>query len=505
VYFNPSGGNKEVSMLHRWRLFFLLLCCVLGSVGIAKAQVAYGTPFANSITYQNVGTATAQVQFRFQNARTGDSIVVTRLLEAGAGSSLFVGGLAGNEQLPSGFHGSMRLSSTQPLVATVAYIAQPSATSPIRNRPLANAFLTTNSTVNIASLLKNYFNTTSILIVQNVEAVTADLTLKIYNADNPSAAPIIVTAEGVAAGGSYYWDMGTLFAVPSTFNGSGVVTALKTGSSQPANIIASLLELQTNGVGAIAYEGVLYPARTMYMATALCNVFGGQNTSYAVQNTDLATSTTVTVQYSNGSTDVRTLAPGAKSSFNACAAPGIAAGFSGSAKVTSDTTDIVVIGKVHGGGRLTGFVGESSGGSKLALPFVRYSSDALFATGNRQRTFIAIQNVASSAVNNVVVEYRDVTGALVGTHTIASIAAGAKANTNATLATPAPGKTAADLLDFGNPESNPPTSTGARVFGGAAIVVGSAGSQLIAVARVETVDTFRSVTVAEDYNGLAIQ
>ncbi|NUM44727.1 MAG: argininosuccinate synthase, partial [Anaerolineales bacterium] len=48
------------------------------------------------------------------------------------------------------------------------------------------------------------------------------------------------------------------------------------------------------------------------MPTALCNVFGGQNTSYAIQNTDLATSTDVTVTYSSGAPSVKLWAPTAK-------------------------------------------------------------------------------------------------------------------------------------------------------------------------------------------------
>lgn len=500
--------------MRRFKMVALLgaLMMLLASTSLVSAQAAYGTPFATSITYQNVGTADTTVQFSFYNEKSGTAVTVSRPIAANAGSSLFVGGLSGNEALPANFRGSAVLSAGQPIVATLVQIPQPSTTSPIRNRPLSNGFREATSNVLLATVLKNRFNFNSICSIQNAEANSAiDITLNFVDAANPGN-QITLTESGIPVGAAKYYDVAntTQFPqFPGVFNGSATVTAVRTGGSQPANIVGSCIEQQTNGVGTYAFEGITAGSQNMFVATALCNVFGGNSTSYAVQNIDTATNANVTVTYRGinnatqapvNRTATATISPGAKSSFIACDA-GVGDNFTGAAAISSNVP-IVVIAKVFGSSRTTAWLGEAQGSPKLALPYVRYSDDGSFATGNFQRTFIAIQNVASSTVNNVVVEYRDKNGGLVGTHTIASIASGEKANTNATLATPAAGKTPADLLNFGNPQSNPGGG-----FGGAAMVVGPAGSQLIAVARVETRDTFANpnVTVAEDYNGIPIQ
>jgi hypothetical protein len=89
---------------------------MLATTGLASAQTAYDTPFATSITFQNVGTGPANVQFSFYNEKAASPTVVNRNdIAAGSGSSLFVGGLSGGEALPPAFKGSAVLSANQPV------------------------------------------------------------------------------------------------------------------------------------------------------------------------------------------------------------------------------------------------------------------------------------------------------------------------------------------------------------------------------------------------------
>ena len=475
---------------------------VLVAVSVASAQVAYGTPFATSITYLNVGTAKAQVQFNFYNETTASAVQVNREIEANAGSSLFVGGLTGAETLPSGFKGSAVLSANQPIVATLVQIAQPSATSLVKNRPLSNGFSSASDTVLLATVLKNKFNFTSVFSIQNAEASSAvDMTLTFFDADTPSNPPIVVTQNNVPVGAAKYFDMGKLSQITAgVFNGSATVTAVRTGTTTPANIVGSSIEQQTNGLGTYAFEGVTGGSPKVFVATALCQIFGVTGTSYAIQNVDDATDANVNVTFKGTisgnpvtKTASQTIAPGAKASFQACAT--VDPNFTGAATIESNVP-IVVIAKVFGG-LGTAWLGEPQGSAKLALPYVRYSDDANFDAGKYQRAFIAIQNVSDTTVNNVTVDYVDKNGTVLGTHTIASIAAGAKANSNATLATPVAPATATTLLTFGNPESNPGGG-----FGGGAIVQAT-GGELIAVVRVQSKLT-DGTQVAEDYNGIAV-
>lgn len=506
---------KKLSLRKALTSLGLSMLLLIVSVSMVSAQLpAYQTTYVTSITYQNLGTATAQVQFDFfaesaaSKATTGD---VIRSVTAGSGSSLFVGGLTGTESLPAGFLGSGVMSSNQPVVATLVQIPNNSTT--VRNRPLSNGFSSATPSVLLATVLKNKFNTNSRFVVQNADSGAIDITVRIFNAENTAAAPIQIVTNNIPQGAAKYFDMGTLSQISAaSFNGSATVTAVKTGTSTPANIVGSVLELSTNGPAVKAFEGVTGGGPTVYMATALCDAFvPQQRTAYAVQNTSSTATANVSVNYSNGKVHTASIAPGAKQSFNACQAPGAERGFTGAATITSSGADIVVIGKAfiqgadpnnlqNPAGFETAFLGESAGAAKLALPYVRYTSDANFqcpdnpsATQCRQRTNIAIQNIGSAAVSNVQVKYLDKNGTVVGTHTIASIGAGAKANSKSTDA-----GSGAALVEFGTPTSNPGGG-----FGGAVLIEAPAGSQLIAIGRVSS--AVGSSLVAEDYNAIPVQ
>lgn len=159
---------------------------------------------------------------------------------------------------------------------------------------------------------------------------------------------------------------------------------MKSGSANPGNIVGSVVELSTNGTSAAAFEGVSAGSATVFMATGLCNVFGGQTTAYAIQNVDTVAAA-VKVKYAPGTGDADggeanlTINPGAKASAVAC--DFVNAGYSGAATITSDK-NVVVIGKVFGGGLGTAFLGEPLGSAKLALPYVRWTNDAAYNAGN---------------------------------------------------------------------------------------------------------------------------
>ncbi len=260
------------------------------------------------------------------------------------------------------------------------------------------------------------------------------------------------------------------------------------------------MELDISLRGAKAFEGVAQGATDFFMPSALCKFNSSgfiQDTAYAVQNTSLTASTTVTVTYSdNNSANTYVVAKpigiGSKASFVACDA-GMPANFIGSAVVHSDTTPVIAVGKAVNGGLSTAFVGAAagSGTAKVALPYVRWTSTANYNTGNWQRSFIAIQNIGTSAITgNITVQYLDCHGAVVGTpHTITppagGLLVGKKVNSNAGNA----GIAELNLCD-GGPN-----------YGAGAMVLGPTGSQLAVIVRVQTMDTTYNVSVGEDYNG----
>jgi hypothetical protein len=370
-----------------------LLIAAHSAIPVRAQGSSYNTNFITSITYQNVGTAMATITFTFYPT-SGSPISFNRTLAANAGASLYVG----DTSELSGFsgQGSAVISSDQPIVATIVQI--PQSTS-VRNRPLSNGFGSNDGSNNvlIATVLKNKFNPpqTTKFSIQNADSTSVDVTLRFFEVG--SATPIYTDTFSLNVGTARFFDAGTIGGLGTSFNGSAVIQA-------SGKVVATAIEASTNPKVS-AFEGVAQGSNTIYMPSALCN-FGTtlQSTAYAVQNTSTSNSANVTVTYKNlnnntVATVTDTILPGSKKSFLTCDV--ISGSFNGSATITSTGAPIVAIGKVYSASYPalgTAFVGASAGASKLAAPYVRWT-ETRFDTnaGNRQRAFIAIQNVGTGS------------------------------------------------------------------------------------------------------------
>jgi len=441
---------------------------------------AYGLAITTSITYQNVGTVAAEkISVRFYNG-PDDALgidIARPTLAPNASTSLYMGSLT---EIGGTFRGSAVLTSDQPLLATQVQLLQGSAT--VKNRPLSNGFVAGASQALVPTVLKNMYDTNTVFSIQNAGGSETTLDLKFYNT---AAVLVYQTSEDVQPGAAYYFDAGQESGLGSAFNGSAVISA--TGAEESL-IVGGVMELSTNagGTAASAFETVPAGAQEFFMPSAICDKWGS-NTSYAVQNTSASSSTSVTVTYSNGATETKTIGPRAKASFVACNADGMPVGFSGSAIVTSSATDVIAVGKAYGSGLSTAFIGASSGASSVAAPYVRWATDAEYAAGTGQRTYLTIQNVGSSdlAAGAVTVKYVKYNGDVEATHVLPAIPAGAKVNSNASLA---------GLTSFGKYGS---------IYGGGVVIEGPAGSELAVVARVST-QVSAGTFASEDYSGMAV-
>jgi hypothetical protein len=452
--------------------------------GSVNAQ-AYTTAFTTSITYLNVGSGSATVSLNFYAENSGTAIPITRpALAKGAGTSLFVGSLA---EISPGFKGSAVMSSDQPLVATLVQL--PQGATNVKNRPLSNGFDAGSASVLVPTVLKNTFGQSSKFSVQNVDTVGADLTLNFYNATSPANPPIVVTVTNLPSNSARWFNMPDVPEITAaSFNGSVVITSVKTGTSTPGAIVASAMELGIATRLASAFEGVQGGASTVYMPSAQCLAFGGTSSAYAVQNTSNTVAADVTVTYSNGSVEGPVNVPaGTKKSFLGCTVN--SPNFSGSAVITATGAPIVAVGKISGLGLSTAFIGATSGGQFLAIPYIRWT-ETQWLTGGRQRGNIAIQNIgAAIPAGQVVVKYVDKTGAVVATETLGALATGAKLNSNPKTATPS-------QTEFGYYAD--------ATFGGGAIVEGPAGAQLVAIVRISSYVPAIPETVGEDSNAIVI-
>ena len=476
-------------------LSLVMAMCFSILPGAAFAAPAYSTAFSVSITYQNVGSATATVNVSFfaENSATAQTYSAGTLA-AGASTSLGVG-----KAITSGsFKGSAVLSADQPVIATIVQLDPSGA---VKNRPLSNGFGAADGSAQqlIATVLKNQFNSSTIFSVQNTESAPVNVTVQYYavGATSPTAT---VSANNLPAGAAKYFDVGSIAALPNGFNGSAIVTAkLSSDGTTDGKIVVTVNELDTVGGVAKSFEGSSSSGAKVYMPSASCNAFGGQSTSYAVQNADSANSVTFQVRYKpTGGSDVidgpYTLSAGGKKSIVTCNK--LTAGVAGSAVIerTAGSGALVAVGKVSGANFQTAFLGivENTGSAKIAVPYIRWASNANVAVD--QRSALAIQNIGNTAATNVQVKYIDKDGNVVNTHVIGTVAAGAKVSSSPALA---------NALDSCGRFGIYGASCASLQFGGGAIITADSGSQLAVVVRVISGNSGNQA--GEDYNGVNVQ
>lgn len=448
--------------LRKLGITLVLVALVFAFAFMSASSVEASARTANwvvAVTYQNVGEnpATLGVNFYAEGSTTPISFdpLSGGTLAPGAGRSFFIGNIAA---VPAGFQGNAVISSNEPLVSTVVQFSQDPG---FRMRLLYNGFQAADadSTYFVATVLLNKFNRTTVFSIQNTENEDINATVNLYDADNPGSPPVVKT-HLIKANSSKFIEMDNptdtgLPAATTVFNGSAAITAEQADGGGDAKVVAAVSEYYTNTNVAADFEGLPLSraANTIYLSTGLCEIFG-LDTFYAVTNASQTTdATNVKVQYydkdgnSVATDNLGTIGAGEKTSVRTCDPSDNTnmSGFTGSAVITSNGAPLVVIGKAQNSlgaptaatqDFFTAFLGESSGASELAIPFARWADDASYLnpgnTGERQRSFIAIQNLENSSIK-VVAEYYDKDGALVGTHNV-TIPGNSKGNTNAQLA-----------------------------------------------------------------------
>jgi hypothetical protein len=344
--------------------------------------------------------------------------------------------------------------------------------------------------VQIPTVLKNTYYSTSVFNVQNTGSDPIDATVSFFPVGGGSVVTKNITA--LPASAEQTFDLGQM-SDWTTFNGSVQINVTTAGGT----VVATDIEYGTNSNKAYGFEGTSASAAKVYMPSALCN-FGPtqQNSAYAVQNTNTSGDVQVTVQYRSTAgipytETVQTIPAGGKKSFPGCGISGTLTptGFIGSATITATGGNIVAIGKVSDAQLATAFLGFTSGAAKIALPYVRWGADAGWFAGSQQRSYIAIQNIGPSALlaGDVTVKYYDNNGNLVGTQTLGALAIGGKLGSNATL-------TDVPLSSFGYYGG---------AIGGSVIVQGPAGSQLAVIVRTQTYLS-AGYSAGEDYNGIPV-
>jgi hypothetical protein len=465
----------------------VVLMLIVGLMPMAAlAQSATGQTWSTSITFYtpDASGGTLQIHYYPQGSATPiDADPIT--LQGHAAGSVYIGNVPG---MTDTFGGSAVLEANVPIVAAAVNIAGEASQYP---KPLYGGFDGGQASTSfyIPSVLYQSFGQTSLLAVQNVESSQINATLSVYapGATTPSfehtyAIPAQSSQLVPAA------DMG----LAAGFSGSGVVSA--TGK-----VVAAAQETDDSGRGAKAFEGVAAEAGAsqIYMASMMCRAFAAKQISYfAIQNVG-TDSAAVEIDFwkSDGSLVYTatglSIAKNSKLSKSPCdfvsSAPGLE-GVVGSAVIRSTNGQpLIAIGKIGTAAKdmtPTAFVGQSSGATKIAAPYIRWKTDP--AAG--ERSFVAVMNVGSAAATNIVATYYDSTGTAKATANLATVGSPLnpyiKANT-----------------DWGTHGTG--GDFGVNPFGGAIEI--ASDQPVVVVVRVSKTVSLGSVTkFAEDYNGVPV-
>jgi hypothetical protein len=463
----------------------LVLTLVLPLAG--SAQSATTQSWTSSITYYTPDPSGGQLWIDYYyEAASGGTLAKSYgpiILAGHKAGSLFIGSAG----LPSGFtSGSAVLRASVPIIATYVQFASGTAANEY-GRLLYSGFSASDAstTYYIPTFLYQKFGSTSLMSVQNVESTNNTVQVRAYALG--AASPTATKEYTLPPNAARILSPSDLGLAPG-FNGSVVITSTTGG-----RVVASAQETDDAGRGAYAFEGVPSGASTVYMATMLCRAFGDQqNSYYAIQNAG-SSAVAVTVDfYDTAGTKVASMpatsvGPGNKISVNPCDY-GVAPGVSGSAVITATGGQIIAMGKVKSAsGISTAFVGQSTGATKVAAPYIRWSANP----SAEWRSYIAVMNVGSAPATNVVANYYDGNGNLAGSEHIATAANPLppliKRNT-----TP---QSAGALDSSGN--------FGLSPYGGAVEI--TSDQPIVVVVRVQRDVSLGATTrFAEDYNGVPV-
>ena len=428
-------------------------------------------------------------------------------LNSNGSTEILVGTLSG---LGSGWKGSAVISADQPVVAASMQVP-PSG----YGHMMSNAFTSAEGTSNLflTTFLRDVGSEVSLFGVQNIESEAINIRARfIDTAGNPVITPTLVLQAYTAK----FFDAANAAATigpgfPATFNGSVVVTATKVSDGSPARIVG-ISETRRNDTGsspnrfrAYAFEAIPLAAgaQTIYVASALCKVGAGSQTTFvAVQNLSFTSSTVVTVTYAAGANQpgqaTNTLPPLAKWSFNPCQTNGDLP-YNGAATITSSSQPIAAVGKNNQTSGTqprysTAFLAQASGASRLAVPYIRWSPSS---PGTDFRSSIAIQNLgAIIPAGQLIVRYYAPDGTLVNTCTsVAALATGQKANSNVAAAF-------AGGTNF-NCTTTQSDDGASYSFTGSAVIEGPAGANLIAIIR-NTTPAASTQIHTEDFNAILL-
>lgn len=350
----------------------LVVIAVLISAAPAAAQVpGPGGPYNSAFTVQNLEAKDGTCQYTLYDA-SGNPAYTSAAAPIQANKSVFV--YVGGLSVGAGMY-SVVVSCDVNTAAVSNYTGSGGAyAASYSGVPAAQ----TATTAYFPGLYKNYYGYYTNVVVQNASNTSINVTLKIYQ----GATLVDSETKTVPAYASVVFDQKARAPLPNGIY-AGVVEA--TGP------VAAMVNVWNNVGQQFAYNGFTSGSSVAY-APVLMKSYYGFNTALTVQNIG-DTSAEVTVTYSNGVTNTKTVPAKASQLFYTPNESGLPTGWIGSAKVEAPGGSIVVlVNESDANNRAASYTGFVAGGTTSNAPIVlkRYYSYS---------TSITCQNIGTASTN----------------------------------------------------------------------------------------------------------
>jgi len=361
---------------------------LLLALPVSVAFAGIGGPYTVGVQIANMSSsATANIMMSFYD-QSGAQIASPSDSIPASGSKTYFPLSA----VPSGFNGSLVVSSDQP-VAAIANVL----TTDYAGGAAYSSFGSGATTINLPNINKNNYGLDTWFNVQNTGS--ADATVNISYKPGSCTAQVVVKPNASK----------TVDQSVDTCLANGFVGAATLTSNQP--IVATAMQIQRTGKQVIAYRGFASASTVLVMPQVSSNLYKS-GTGIHIQYTG-GTATNVTLTYTPSAgfpgascTETKAINAGASTTFafpqlpSGCGTSGtgvsdlVNGGFVGSAKVTGNSANMPLVGIVN---QITR--GASSGDAYQAINPANATSHVILPNINDRNyslfTGLAVANVGS--------------------------------------------------------------------------------------------------------------
>jgi len=344
----------------------LLLVFLLGSV---YAVLAVGpsrtgaTGKISDIRLMNLGSSDASVVLTFYDTDGNVDATINATLSANRPASwnqLFY-----PPELPSGWNGSVVVSSDQPLAAIVNEYTVPNVESASYTGSESGS-----TTVYLPAILKNAWSWTTTFAVQNAGSGDTDITVEFR--DMSGALVDTDTYTGIKAGASVYCNQGLDDELGSFFAGSAKITS----SVQP---VVAVVNEDSTVYDTMSYNGFTSGSTSLYLPSIL-KWYWSWSTDIRMMNVG-SSSTDATLEFRDLDGNLAyattvTLAPNQPWATNQHFDTNLPSVWAGSVRITTIGQPVVaIVNEVaqdpsYGSGRSMAYSGVAAGGTSYSLPSI---------------------------------------------------------------------------------------------------------------------------------------